>query len=113
MSKILEASCVGEVVTVEGIPLENVEILSEGLGQSEGALLMEGQKKFYITSSASDLSSTIDQIVEGLNKTVEGLNAAGGALNGIAGGAGTSTIAAATGIAPIIAALNTLKGQLK
>jgi len=73
MSKILEATCEDEVVTSNGVEVPMAEILSKGLGASSGALLIEGKKAWYITSSASDLEEIIDKVVDALEKVSSAL----------------------------------------
>lgn len=66
MGKILEATCEDGVVTADGVAVPAAEILSEGVAPSEGVLLLEGDKAKYLTSSASDLKSTIEQLIDAL-----------------------------------------------
>jgi len=81
MSKILEASCVGNVVSIEGAPVE-AEILSEGVGSSTGCALMEKEKIFYITSNASDLKTTLEKAVSAIEKISAALLAIGAGMTG-------------------------------
>ena len=108
MAKILNASCVGGVVTVEGVPVPGSDILSEGVAASEGAFLMDEDKKIYITGSASDLKATITQLNAIITTLTNTLTLMDAAL--LTPGAGTS------GIASIVsqnATLNTMKENLK
>lgn len=114
MSKLLEATCSpAGIVTADGVPVEGAVILSQGKAQSSGILLIDGEKLWYLTSSASDLKTTIEKVASALNQAATGLNSAGGALNGLAGGSGAGAIAAAAAITPIVAELNALKEALK
>lgn len=70
MSKILPATCVSKVVKCENVPVETAQILSEGNGESEGVLLLEDEKQFYLTSNATDLKETIDKLNQLIPKLV-------------------------------------------
>jgi hypothetical protein len=70
MSKVLQASCVGGVVTAGDpipLPVLSADILSEGVGPSEGILVMDEDEATYVTSNASDLKTTIDKLASSLN----------------------------------------------
>lgn len=82
MSKILSASCVAGVVTSQGVPVTEAVVLSEGVGSSSGALLLEEDKAFYITSNASDIKQTLNKVVAALNKIGETLTAIGAGMTG-------------------------------
>ncbi len=84
MSKILDASCVAQVVTVEGKPVATAVIQSQGTSASNGVLLMEGDKQTYIASNASDISdlitaigTLIDQIII-ISTTLDGVSTSPG-----------------------------------
>lgn len=62
MSMILDATCNGQVVTCEGLPLQNVTILSEGIGPSTGVVIMQSGKLYYIAKTSLDLKSTLDKL---------------------------------------------------
>lgn len=113
MTRVVQASCSGGEVTAEGVKVETAVILSEGEGESQGALVMDREKQFYIPNTTPDLNTTLEKLIAALNHVVTGLNAAGSALDGISGGAGVPVTAAATQITPIVTELETLKGALK
>lgn len=113
MPRVLNATCEGGVVTAEGVTVPGAVILSEGVGASSGLLFLDGDKKTYIGKTSPDLETTLEKTIAAINKIAEGLTAAGSALDGIAGGSGTPVTTAATQLAPIVAELETLKGQLK
>ncbi len=73
MSKILDATCVGGVVTAELVAVPSAEILSEGVGASTGILVMEEDKATYVTSNASDLKSALDKIASALTSIASAL----------------------------------------
>jgi hypothetical protein len=112
MSKILEANCVGKVVKVEGVPVE-AEILSEGNGQSEGALLLEGQKAVYLTSNASDLKTTLEKVSNALTKISETLTSIGSGMTGPTTAPPPALPANVAEINSLVAELSTLKENLK
>ena len=59
MTKILDATCSQNNVTVENRILADCEIFSEGKALSSGVVLIEEEKTYYITSNASDIKTTI------------------------------------------------------
>lgn len=114
MSKLLPATCSqASIVTADGVPVEGAQILSEGKQSSSGLLLIDGDKVWYFTSSASDLKTAIGKIADALQAAATGLNAAGTALDGIASGSGAPVTAAASQITPLVTELTQLKEALK
>jgi hypothetical protein len=73
MSKMLEATCVGGVVTSQGIPVPAAQILSEGVGLSSGVLFLDEDRAKYFTSNASDLKTTLEQIASALTSIASAL----------------------------------------
>jgi hypothetical protein len=120
MSKILEATCEDEVVTSNGVEVPMAEILSKGLGASSGALLIEGKKVWYITSSASDLEQTLDKLISVLGSIKSAIESFDSMVltTTCPSGAGTTappTVAAGdiTEIDGVISDLEELKDNLK
>jgi len=63
MSEVIEASCIAGVVAIEGTYPVAANIISEGVGQSDGlAFIREGQV-YYLTSNATDLKTAIEKLV--------------------------------------------------
>lgn len=60
MSRMIEASCVAGVVIAGGVPVPSATILSEGVGSSEGVLIIDEDKVIYIAATEADLGSTLD-----------------------------------------------------
>lgn len=78
MSKILAATCSAlGIVTADGVTVPTAEVLSLGTGASSGLLYLEGDKAWYIPSSATDIEETLD-------KAIDSLDAIGPALTEIA-----------------------------
>lgn len=74
MSKVIESSCVGGVVTAEGFPVTTAEIISSGVGQSDGVMLMEKDKQYYIPNTQPDLNKTLDDTIKALGKISDAIN---------------------------------------
>ncbi len=55
----MEATCEGGTVTAGGAVVAEADILSAGVGQSDGVLLLDNDKAKYIASNASDISDLI------------------------------------------------------
>src|ERR1044071_5853784 len=80
MPKILEATCTAAVVTVYELPVEAV-ILTQGTAESEGLLLMQDDKAYYVAANTSDIVNLIDSmkaIIDKIILIVTGLDSATG-----------------------------------
>lgn len=126
MSKAIEATCAAGVVKVGALPVEGAVIFSEGVGSSQGIVIMEGGEKFYFAKITPDLKTTIEKTADALVDVVSALNEIATALTTIAtvpSGWVTPPASVAANVAIIIskaaeitagsAALTTLKGVLK
>ncbi len=89
MSKTLPATCAAGIVTVEGVPVD-ADILSEGVGSSEGVVILDDEEATYIPKTSGDLDTTLDKLISaldqvktGLDKTVEALGKCHDALSGL------------------------------
>ncbi len=80
MSKIIAATCVGGVVTADGVPVAVAEKLSQGVGASSGVLLMDGDKAWFIPKTSPDLDSTLTQIIAALDQVKTALEKAADGL---------------------------------
>lgn len=123
MSKILPASCQGGVVKIKNSPQDDAEILSEGVGASEGIALIDESQIFYLPKGSPDLKATLDNLVNVLTQISTGLEKTASALtkldtNGflIAADAGVPSDPIATadisGISSAKAQVDTIKSQL-
>lgn len=70
MSKILAASCVAGVVTVEGYPI-TCEVLSQGTKSSTGVVLLDGEVARYLPSSVLDVKELIESMDTILQKIIQ------------------------------------------
>lgn len=73
MSKVLQASCVGGIVTSENVPVPSADILSEGVASSDGILVLEEDQATYVTSNASDIKDALDKIASALSSIASAL----------------------------------------
>lgn len=128
MSKILDATCsaVG-VVTADGVPVPAATVLSEGKQSSNGLLFLDEDKARYLTSSATDIKTTIEKLADTITSLNTALTQIGTTLTSIgAGMTGPTTSPPPTLAADVIAingkvtelnaikaTLNTLKEALK
>lgn len=113
MSKILAATCVAGVVTAEGVPVPAAVVLSAGVAQSSGILIVDADKAWYIALSSSDLKTTIEKVSQALTQTATGLASAGPTLDSLVPGSGAPVSAAAVQINAIVVELTALKEALK
>ncbi len=52
MSKVLQATCTGQVVTAEGVVVPGVQIVAEGVGPSAGILILDGDARWYVAKQS-------------------------------------------------------------
>jgi hypothetical protein len=82
MSKVLEAICVGGVVTSEGVPVPAADILSEGVGASSGVLILDRDLAKYIAKTSPDLKSTLEILSSALTTIATSLTSIGAGMTG-------------------------------
>lgn len=68
MPKILNATCVGGVVKYGALPVQDVAIFSEGVGESAGLLILDKDLKAYMPKTTPDLKTTIEKISSSLDE---------------------------------------------
>ncbi len=120
MSKALAATCVAGIVSIGEFVLEDVEIFSEGVAASEGVVILDGDKAYYVAKTSPDLNSTLQQVLDALGGIKAALqDIATGPVTSPGGSAGPTFPALATSLTARVAtitaaetALNTLKGNL-
>ena len=66
MSKVLDATCVNNKVTCEGSEVPNVTVLSEGVAESSGLLILEDDRKTYVPKTSPDLKAALELIISAL-----------------------------------------------
>jgi len=127
VSNAVAATVQSGVVKVGTLSVSDAIILSEGLGNSSGLLIMQGGVSYYLTKNSPDLKSTIEKTMDALEDLASVLNTIATTLTSIGAGmtgpttAPPPTLAAdvasivskATEITATRTALNTLKGALK
>lgn len=67
MAVLIPASAQNGQVTVEGFVVE-AEILSSGVAESSGVLLIDEGRCYYIASNANDIKATIEKAVAAIQK---------------------------------------------
>jgi hypothetical protein len=123
MSKVLRATCEGNTVTADEVTVPAARIQSAGIGVSEGILVLDGDKAEYITSNASDLDETLEQLISALGDASSGLSASATAINLVGTTAGVPPLVltplllpinlAASSISSAVSALSAIKERLK
>lgn len=128
MSKILAAACdaLGNV-TIEGFPIPDAVVISEGKQASTGVAAVEKNQVTYIASSATDVKATIektvlviDEVSDSLAKLVNIITALGAGMTGPTTSPPPSLTADlaeittnVSDLATVKTALNQMKGALK
>lgn len=127
MSNVRAATIQSGAVKVGSLPVADAVILSQGLGDSSGVLVIQGGVSYYIAKTSPDLDSTIQKSMDALEDLASVLNTIATTLTSIgAGMTGPTTappptlavdvasiVSKATEITATRTALNTLKGALK
>ncbi len=85
MSKVLPATCVEGVVTADGVVLPDVEILSEGVGESEGIAIIDEDRSYYVAKTSPDLAATLAAVIEALTQTKTALDKTAAVLTALDG----------------------------
>lgn len=126
MAKALQATVQGGAVKVGALTIADAIVMSEGLGDSSGLLIIDGGVSYYLTKVSPDLKSTIENTMDALEDMASVLNTIATTLTAIGAGMTGATTAPpptlATDVASIVSkateitatrtALNTLKGDL-
>lgn len=107
MSKTLKAECDGsEKVFYGDTEVISCEILSEGKQKSDGILVIDKGKTYYLTSSATDIKTTLEKISSALTEIATALTTIDAKP---VGGTGSAPAPAVGGN---VATLNTLKSEI-
>jgi hypothetical protein len=113
MSKMLEATCVAGIVTADGVPVPTADILSEGVGASEGILILEEDEAKYLAKISPDLKSTLEKlssVCDTIKSGLQAIDAVTTLITTCGAGAGTATWLPVN--ASAIAALTTAKAEI-
>lgn len=86
MSKVFAATCEAGVVSVDDLAIPDVIVLSEGVGPSEGVLILQDESAYYIPYTAIDLKNTLIKIETTLTNLVNAINKIGDELTLIGAG---------------------------
>lgn len=121
MSKIVDATCDAEgKVRIAGIEVKDAVIVSAGKQASTGLAIIDEGRVWYLPSSASDISTTIEKTITLIEKLNEALTKIGTTLTAIGGGmTGPTTAPPPTLAADVIeinakvTALNAVKTELE
>lgn len=71
--RVLSASCVIGQVTCGAALVPDVTILSEGVASSEGYLIIDQDRMFYVAKTTPDLATTLDKISTALGQIASAL----------------------------------------
>ena len=114
MSKILTATAnAAGIVTADGVPVVGALILSEGKQASEGVAVMDGEKVWYLTSSATDIKTTIEKVNDAITKIATLFTTMGASMTGPTTAPPPTLATDVAAINAVVTELNVLKGALK
>lgn len=113
MPRILDATCDADgVVKIGDIEVPEAVVLSEGAQESTGVLIIDGELKIYMPSSASDIKTTIEKAMSIIEKTADALTKIGTTFTSIGTGMTGSTTSPPPTLATDVAAINTKVTEL-
>lgn len=114
MSKILSATCsAAGKVTAGGVEVVGAIVLSEGKQASSGLAVMDGENVWYLTSSATDIKTTIEKLTDSLTKIANMITSIGAGMTGPTTAPPPTLAADVVALNLVITELTTLKGSLK
>jgi hypothetical protein len=113
MSKVLTGTCLAGQVFAEGLPVLGAVILSEGLGPSEGVVILEDDEITYLARTSPDLKTTLEQLTSALTTIATTLTAIGAGMTGATTAPPPTLPAGVTAINAAATALTALKAVLK
>lgn len=114
MSRILEATAnAAGVVTALGVPVDGAVILSEGKQASSGVLIVDGDKCWYVASSATDIKTTIEKCADAITKIANLFTSMGAGMTGPTTAPPPTLATDVAAINAVVTELNALKGALK
>ena len=82
MSNSRDATCTGGIVTCEGKPVQSAIILSEGLGNSSGVLIMQEGKQYYIAKTTPDVKEIITHLNDLIPKLITAFTSIASGMTG-------------------------------
>lgn len=82
MAKVIQAECVNNKVTVEGVEIEGAQILTQGKAQSTGILIVDDDRIYYVSTNTTDLKTTLEKLASAMTKVTETLTAIGTGMTG-------------------------------
>lgn len=119
MSKILRGTCQNGVVREGDAIVPEAVLLSEGVGASEGLVILEEDEASYIAKTSPDLKTTLEKLIAALGQISTAINSLDtrGFLIGVTGATPIVGPPALSGtVSQINSAkedLETLKGDLR
>ncbi len=82
MSKILEATCVAGLVKIDGLPITDATVLSQGTKASTGAALLDEDKCTYVASNATDIADLITKLSDLVQLVSDTFSSIGAGMTG-------------------------------
>lgn len=114
MSKILSATCsAAGKVTADGVEVVGAIVLSEGKQASSGVAVIDGDKVWYLTSSATDIKTTIEKAADAITKIANLFTSMGAGMTGPTTAPPPTLVTDVAAINQVVTELNQLKGALK
>lgn len=114
MSKILSATADAQgKVTADGVEVVGAIMLSEGKQASSGMAVIDGDKVWYLTSSATDIKATIEKAADAITKIANVLTSIGAGMTGPTTAPPPTLPTDVVAINMVVTELNQLKEALK
>lgn len=107
MSKLLAATCTADgMVKVGNLEVPAAMVLSAGKQASSGILFIDGDKAWFMPSSATDIGTTIEKLIDVITKAADSITKIGVTLTSIGAGMTGPTTSPPPTLATDVAALN-------
>lgn len=113
MAKIIAASLSSGKVMAEGFEIQDAVVLSEGEADSEGVLILDGDKQYYIAKTTPDVKTTIEKVVDAIDKIANLFTAIGAGMTGPTTAPPGTLATDVAAIQAVKTELETLKDELK
>jgi hypothetical protein len=105
MTRIIDASCLAGVVSVDGTPTTLVDVMTQGNRASEGIVILDKNNAKYLTTNAEDIADALEKIADALGTIASSLTSIGAGMTG-------STTAPPPGLGANVTAINLVATQL-
>lgn len=113
MARVLDATCASGAVSVGGVVVAGVTILSEGVASSTGYLILDQDRKYYVAKTHGDVKTLIDSVTDLLQDMSDLVQLVTTGLTGSTSAVPPTFVATKAQLDAAIATLKATKDSLK